>query len=52
MHRESRDVTQRDLDKQEEWAIKNLMQLNKDKCKVWHLGKSKPCINMGWQETP
>lgn len=30
MHREGRDVTQWDLDKQNEWAIENLMKLNKD----------------------
>ena len=51
MHREGRNVTQRDLEKQEEWAIKNLMKLNKDKCKVLDLGKNKPCISTGWEPT-
>lgn len=42
MHREDRDVTQQDLDKQEEWTIKKLMKWNEEKCKVLYLGKSKP----------
>lgn len=46
-----RDVTQQDLDKQEEWTIKKLMKLNEDKCKVLYLGKSKPRINTCWGPT-
>ncbi|KAK4824361.1 LOW QUALITY PROTEIN: hypothetical protein QYF61_014021 [Mycteria americana] len=33
---------QKDLDRPEEWANKNLMKFNKDKCKVFHLGKHNP----------
>ena len=36
---EGRAALQEDLERLEEWASKNLMKFNKDKCKVMHLGK-------------
>ncbi|GAB0185824.1 hypothetical protein GRJ2_001047700 [Grus japonensis] len=42
---EGRATLQEDLDRQtEEWANKNLMKFNKDKCKVLHLGKHNPGV--------
>ncbi|KAK4830024.1 hypothetical protein QYF61_008287 [Mycteria americana] len=33
---------QRDLDRLEKWADKNLMKYNMEKCKVLHMGKNDP----------
>ncbi|KAK4832493.1 hypothetical protein QYF61_023540 [Mycteria americana] len=36
------------LDRLAGQASRNLMKLNKDKCKVPHLGRMSPCNNTGW----
>lgn len=35
------------LDRLEEWAEKDLMKFNKDKCKILHLGRKSPCRSTG-----
>ena len=39
---------QRDVDRLEKWADRNLMKFNEGKCKVCTWGRTTPCISTCW----
>lgn len=42
---------QRDLERLEKWADRDLMQFNKEKCRVLHLRRNKPMYRYGLRAT-
>jgi len=48
---EGRDAIQRDPASIERWARTTLTKLNKDKCKVLHLGQAIPSTDTGWAKS-
>jgi len=42
---------QRDLNRLEQWAVRNLTLFNTGNCRVPHLGKKAPCTSACWRPT-
>lgn len=42
------DATQKDLDRLEEWANRDLVKFNRVKCHVLPLGRNNLCTGTGW----